>query len=631
MDSRRPLLNKSLTGISGVLLLLAALIAVNVLAGYLPLRVDITEEGLYTLSDGSRQILEKFEDPVTVKYYFNESLPDVPVTIKSYAQKVRELLAEYENASGGKMTLEVSDPKPDTDEEEWAKRYGVSPVQLPSGSRLFHGMVILSGGKESVVPFFDPRRERFLEYDISEAMVNVRGGERPVIGILSYLPVFGQGMGPQGQPPADWAFVQQLRRSFTVEQLSADSSVEIPERIKLLILIHPKIMPQSLAYNIDQFLMRGGRLMVFTDPLSRMDNQGNPMMGGGMASSDLGALNRSWKITFNRNNVVGDPLLATRVNTPNAGVVSFPVWISLREDYINRDSIITSQLDDLTLVDPGSFQTMEGFEYKFTPLLQTSPNAGTVPAMTVRMSQPMDVAKALKPDEKTHVLAGLLTGKLKSAFPNGAPPPAPKEDGSPGEAPKHTQPHKAEADQDVSVLLVGDSDFIADRFSVQVVNFFGQQVVQPINDNMNFLLNAVEFMAGGQELIHVRSRGQLSRPFTKVAEIQMEAQQEYRQQEEALAGKLEEVRKRLQELQKTKEAGKDVLLGPAQAEAIKKFRLEEQRVSRALREVRKVLRQDIERLDNTLLAMNLLVIPFLVAVAGFVVIIRRSKRQGGQK
>ncbi|MCZ6531856.1 MAG: GldG family protein [SAR324 cluster bacterium] len=633
MKKSQPILIQRLQSIGAFAMLAVALIAVNVIASLIPLRIDITEEGLYTLSQGTNKILAKLEHPVKVKYFFNAGYENLPVSVKTYARKVRELLREYESRSGGKLTLEVLDPQPDTDEEQWARRYGLQGPQLPTGDRLFHGMVVLSGEQEAPVPYFDSRREKFLEYDISEAISRAVRETQEKVGIMSFLPMIGQFNPRTGKQEGEWAVISELRKIFELVDLILADVVEIPEDIDLVMLIHPKLVTATTAYALDQFLVRGGRLMVFTDPFSRHDTR-DPNVMDSKFSSNLKILFDSWKIKFSDEEVVADLKLATRVNTQAQGVVEFPVWVTLRGDHFNRDSVITSQLETMILPDAGAFETAEGFQHKLTPLLTSSDSSGMVDRITVRMAQgPLDLAKSIKVDGKSRVLSALVTGMFDSAYPDGPPPLPEREADARGKKPakrERTMPHVAKAKVETSILLVGDADFLADRFSVRSMNFFGQPVLSPLNDNLNFVLNATEFMVGNQELIHIRSRGQISRPFTKVAELQVSAQMKYQEREKKLSETLREVQERLAELQNEKTGAQKVLLNPAQFAEVKKFRMEEVRTRKALREVRKVLRQDIESLGNRLLLINLLAVPLLVALFGFITIIRRTIRSGGK-
>jgi ABC-type uncharacterized transport system involved in gliding motility auxiliary subunit len=618
--------------LASFLLLFVGLVAVNVLAGVLSVRLDLTRQRLYTLTSGTRRILETLPDPVTVKLFVPESVPDAPVLVKSFARKARELLKEYQGAARGKLTLQVYDPQPDSEDEEWAQRYGLTAARLGDGTPLYFGLVVLSGGREAAVPYLDPRRERYLEYDISQAITRVNRKAKPRVAVMSWLPLMGQGGRPMGPPEGEWFVMEELRKSYEVQYVFPEDSLrEIPDGTNLLVLVHPKRPSATVSYAIDQYLMRGGRMIAFLDPNSRADPAGAAGMGAEAGGMD--ALLKAWGIQYDPGKVVADRTLATRVSTPNQGPIDFPLWISLHRRELNHDLAITSDLEEVTLIDAGAFATAKEFKHSFIPVFTSSKQSGLMDVAAVRFASPTDIAKQMQTDGTARVLAGLLSGKLDSAFPAGAPPEpkpaaAPRPPAAPPPKPaerKHA--HRAASEQETSVLLVGDADFLADRFSVQVSNFFGNRVAQPINDNLSFALNAVEFMTGSQDLIQIRSRGQIFRPFTRVAELQVKAGLRYQEQERLLSQRLEEVKRKLTGVEQRQQPGQKLVLSPAQLEEVAKFRREEARVRQELREVRKVLRQDIEALGNVLLALNLLLVPLAVAAAGFVVVLRRSQRR----
>jgi ABC-type uncharacterized transport system involved in gliding motility auxiliary subunit len=631
--ARKSNIPKRLAPLTAFVLLFAGLVAANVLADLVPLRLDVTQDGLYTLSKGSKSILAHLKRPVTIKLYYSESLPEVPVAFKTYSRKVIELLRQYQASSNGRLTLETFDPKPDTDEEEWATRYGLNAARLPDGSSLYFGLVAIQAEREAPVPFLDPRREKFLEYDISQAVSRVNTPEKQVLGLLSSLPV--QGGYPMAGGQQEWAFLKDLQRSFEVKMLYPNSLVEVPDDVKVMMVLHPKAIPDKVSYAIDQFLMRGGKLMIFVDPNSRLDPASQQRFGA-PASSDLKKLFDAWGVQFDPLMVVGDQDLATRVSSPDQGVIDYPVWVTLHKDNLNHELAITSDLEEVTLIDSGAFSTTERFKDTFTPLLTSSKQSALLDFATVRMSSPSTLAQSVKPDGKQRVLAALVTGKFSTAFPDGAPPPPPpppkkgekgQSDPAAEEKPKH--PFLAKSEQESSILLVGDADFLGDPFSVQNVNFFGNVIQQPINDNLNFVANATEFLMGSQDLIYIRSRGQFSRPFARVQALQVAASQRYMKEEQQLSTRLDEVKKKLSQIESQKPSAREkVILSPEQLAEVQKFRLEEQKTRKALRDVRRLLREDIDRLGNTLLAINLLVVPVLVALLGFVVIFRRTRRKG---
>lgn len=620
---------------AAVAMLIVALVAVNVLAAFVPVRVDVTGEGLYTLSKGTREILSGLENPVTLKLYYSRDVPDLPVQFKTYSTKVVELLEEYEAAApGNRVRLETYNPEPDTEDEEWATRYGLSPAQLPNGTRLYFGLVAVSADREATVPFFDPRRERFLEYDISEAIARVQRADRPRIGVLSYLPLGGFGGAPMRQQrQGEWAVMRELQKSFEVETLRADKLVKIPAEIDLVLVVHPKLMPNRISYALDQFVLRGGKLVALVDPNSRLDQSPQAQAGRPMNSS-LDDLFAAWGVKYDKLRIVGDRELATRVNSPQQGVIDYPVWVTVTPEYISEDSVITSELEEMMFVDAGRFQPAEDFPLTFTPLVTSSPNSGMLDFTTVRVTNPGTISRMVEPDDERKTLVALITGRFPAAFPGG-PPEVTLENEQDEETleqlRQRAETHLGEAQAETSVLLVGDADFIADRFSVQRVSFFGNAVTQPVNDNLNLVLNAAEYLAGSQALIHIRSRGKFSRPFTRVQDLQQDAAERYLAEEQRLSDKLDEVKSKLNQIEQQRPQGEDLMLSQDQLEAVRQYRLEEQRTRQALRDVRKVLRQDIERLGNTLLAVNLLAMPLVVAGLGFVIIFRRTRRSRGGK
>lgn len=618
-----------------IVLLVVALISANVIAGFLPLRVDITEDGLYTLSEGTERILDSLENPVTIKYYFSEDLPDVPIAVKNYHRKVVELLEAYEAASGGRLVLQTYNPEPDSDEEVWAERYGLSPVTLGQGNKLYFGLVALSEDREATLPFISTRREKFLEYDISEVITRVNQTRQPKLGVLSYLPITGQSNNPMQQPQGAWVVLEELRKLYDLEYLSSDATT-LPEGLSGVILVHPRRLTPGLTYALDQFLLRGGRLVALLDPNARQDPTASGPMGGlPGGGSSLEHLFEAWGITHEKDRIVGDLALATQVTSPQDGVIDFPLWITAGPRQMNPDVVITSNLEEVVLVDTGAFGTTDKFAYKFQPLITTTKDSGDIDNMLARFAGPAELTRQLSPDGEPRVVAAVVSGRFRTAYPDGPPPPEADGDNEneneEDKPPPPSKPHLSEGEADATVVLIGDADFIGDPFAVQPVNFFGQQMMQPINDNLSFFLNAVEYATGNQNLIAIRSRGQFSRPFTRVLELQAEAQRKYQQEEQALTEKLERVRKQLAALEGQRRGEGNVLLTPEAVQEIQKYRQEEQRTRTALREVRRELRQDIEALGNRLLLFNLLTIPIVVALVGSVIIYRRSKRKGGRR
>ena len=604
-----------------ILLLFICLIAVNVVAYYLPMRADMTAEKLYTISEGSRSILSGLKDPLRIKYYFSASSEELPPYIKNYAERVREVLEEYENLSSGRITLETFDPKPDTEEEEWAERYGINAVTLPQGSRLYFGAVVLMLDQEMTLPFFDPRRERFLEYDLTQAIYKVSQTERPKIGILSTLNLSGGRSMIPGQRPAEkWVFLGEMEKTMEVVNLPLDTE-EIADDIGLLLVMHPKEFSDSLIYAIDQFVLRGGKIIVMVDPNGRADlaSPMNQMGRQPQIASNLPKLFEKWGVDYDVSKVSGDPTFGTPVNT-GSGVMRFPMWMSFNAQALDQTHPVTSQLENVLFVEAGALSKAKDSKHEYTPLLSLSDKSGILDAFMLRFVQPNQISRDLKPDNQSKSLIARVSGKFETAFPGGRPP-AEKKEGE--EQPEPQQPlnhdHLNAAQEATSVMVFSDIDFISDDFSVQKMNFLGQRIIQPANDNLNLMLNAVEHLSGNEALMSIRSRGQSARPFTRLQAMQVEAQMKFQDEESRLQETLKQVQNQLDTLLESagKKGETEVILPPEMQAEIKRFRGEERQTRKKLREVRKVLRQDIESLGTRLTVINMLAVPLIVGIIGF--------------
>ena len=600
----------SLNGIF-LLLLLVCLIAINAIAYHVPLRIDATIEKLYTISEGSKKILTELEDPVRVKFYFSFHNEQLPPSLKTYAQRVVELLGEYQTISSGKMTLEVFDPKPDTEEEEWAIRYGMEAPKLPNGDSIFFGATFLQVDQEITIPFFDPRRQEFLEYDITLAIHRVTEVELPKIAIWSDLPITGDPqlmMQRQGGEP--WALSEEIEKLFDVEFLQS-SSGSVPDDIDLLMLLHPKNLSDQQLYQIDQYVLKGGNIFIALDPNARVEaaSGGQPPQS---FASDLPRLLESWGVRYDSNQVVGDLQLATSVNSRN-GVLRFPPWISIGVNQLDRQHPITSQLEQLLFAEAGNLSPSDNATSTFEALIKTSPNSGTIDAFKLRFGSPEQIARDIKVDGQQRTLLAQIQGTFQSAFPEG-PPEGVRDE---------SFIKKSEASR--TILLASDVDWMTDGFSIQRLNLLGQSIVQPTNDNLNLALNIIEYLSGNDALREIRSRGQFQRPFTRVLALQQEAQMKYQQEENQLQASLDKVQSELNNLlQGVQKGEKEILLPKEVQDQIASFREQERQTRRELREVRKILRQDIEELGHNLLLANLLIVPGFVGILGFLIYRRRT-------
>lgn len=620
-----------LYSIGGVIAMALILVAVNVIISSLRARVDLTEEKAYTLSEGTRAILSKLDTPVKIRFYYSRSANTTPQTVflKTYARRVEDLLAEYKQVAKGKIILEKYDPQPDSDAEDSARLDGVASAQLPGGEPFYLGIAVSQLDAKEVIPFAQPTRERLLEYDITRAISRVISPEKPVVGILSPLPVFGGGMNPMmmqmGQRPQQaWALVSELRKDFTVKNVSMIAD-KIDDDVKVLIVIHPKDITEALQYAIDQFLMRGGKLIAFLDANSLIDNrnQQNPMMaqmGGG--GSSLDKLLKAWGITYENTKVIADlnyKMVLGDGSDPNA---HRPTWLSITSEGLNNDDIVTSQIDNLWYFAGGTFSgtPVEGLTQ--TVLLKSSENSGLVEGFLANLS-PDAAMKDFKPGGKEYALGIRLTGKFKTAFPNGKP--GQTEESKEGEESKPSDSLK-ESKEETTVILIGDADMIHDNFTLQETQTpFGVWRRQ-LNANLNFAQNAVEQLAGDNNLIAVRSRATLNRPFEVVRKKEAEAAQKFQGVIEDLQKKAEAAQQRINELQAQKsDQNQRFIISPEQQAELEKLEKESVATDKKLRAVKKDLAREVDSLKTRLTWWNIFTMPGLVTAGGIVLAIYKRK------
>ncbi len=616
-------------GAAALLIALGIAIAANVLASQLHFRVDFTKDKLYTLSDGTKKLLTSLDRDVTLKFYFSRSLQGMPEQLKQFAQRIQDLLSEYARVSGGKVALEVIDPKPDSDEEERAQREGLQGQNIdPFGQSQFYlGLSMKSGAKESSIPMFSPQGEERLEYDITKRLLEVTEAKKPHIGLMASLPVSGAptmnpfGGQQGGQEP--WTFYTELQGQYDIEDV-APSVTEVPTNIDTLVVIHPKQASDDLLFALDQFVMRGGHLIAFVDPLCISDQSsqmgGMMGMGGGQNVSDLNRLTKPWGIEMDTASVVSDGQAATRIRGMGGRPQRSTSWLSLRGVNMNKNEISVGALGSVMLPFAGAFKGKPVDGLKMDVLMQSSPGATTMSSMEAQMGGESPMAVATEKSDKPLALAIRLTGKFKTAFPDGKP----QAEGAASNATKTVA--LKESTKNGAVVLVGDCDMLNDNFAVEKVNFFGQQAVQLMNDNIPLVNNLVEQNSGSEILIGLRSRGSFRRPFDKVIALEDSASQQWRDEEQKLNTKMQDLQMKLSELQRTKNKEQQLVLSPEQRREIEKFRAQQTDTKRQLKDVRKSLRQDIEKLGLKLKILNIAAVPLSVAIFGIVFAAVRRKK-----
>jgi ABC-type uncharacterized transport system involved in gliding motility auxiliary subunit len=627
-----------------VILLFAGLVLVSYLASSIPARLDLTAERVYTLSPGTKALLAKLEEPVQLDFYFSRSVSTLPTPARNYADRVREMLRQYVRAGRGKIVLNVIDPKPDTPEEEKATAAGIAPQTWGADRQFYCGLVAIQAEQQKVIPALTTDREQFLEFDLSQLLYQTQLLDRPKLGLLSSLPLRPQMdfMAMQsGRMPQSQMVVSEWEKTFELVDVEPAAEV-LPAGLDVLVLIHPQNLSKRLQFAIDQFLLSGKPVFLALDPSSRyFRSRGNQMaMMGGPApnvSSDLPDLLKGWGIVYDPQSVVGDPDAATPVQVAPGNVVRYPVWLSLTKNSIHATALPTSQLESMLLVEAGSFSLKEGTGLTLTPLLESSALSGTLPGMALSMAQPEDLGRQITPSGR-RTLAALVQGKFKSAFPEGWPKEAKPADTTPKPDGKGTPPAPAKPAADAqatpaliespaksTLLLIADTDWLFDDYSVRKLNFLGTAAYEPLNDNLAFAGNALDFLSGSQDLISIRGKGTSLRPFKVVHEMEVNAQQKYQEQLTALEARLNKVQSQLTELEGRKTEGGRLIATPEIAGSIEDFRRQQAKLRGERREIRKSLREGIAALQNRLLLLNLFPAPALVGAFGVWFYYRRRK------
>ncbi len=610
-----------------IALLFVGLILVNYLASQLPLRVDNTAENIYTLSPGTHSLLSQIEEPITLDFYFSAGASGLPISFKNYGNRVEEMLRQYERSARGMLLLNVIAPEPDTPEEEAATRAGLQPRVIPgTGEQVYFGVSATQADMQATIGSFTPEREQFLEYDLSQLIFSVQVLEKRRMGLISSLPLQAPPFNPMmmqmgQQPPPDQFIIGEWERTFEIESIEA-SGTELPGNLDVLVVVHPQGLSPQMEFAIDQYLLSGKPVMMVVDPSSehfkREGGQQAMMMGGPQpnVSSDVPTLLSAYGIGYSTASVTGDLLLGAQVNT-GAGVARFPHWLSLSSESFNADVMPTAQLDSMVLVAPGSLSAAEGSDLTFTPLIQTSDQAGDIPRMTLQFSPPQDIARQLTA-AGVKTVAAMVTGTFKTAFPDGRP-------ALDAESEESLIYDATVNEGEGTLVVVADSDWIMDSYSIRRINFGGFQTADPLNDNLAFGTNVVEFLAGSRDLISIRSKGASVHPFTVVREMEAVAQQRYQEQLEALEARLSSVQAELNNLQTQVSDNGLLLASPEIAAAITQYKTQEAEMRRERRDIRRALREDIDALETKLLLMNLFAAPAFVGLFGFW--FQRSRRR----
>ena len=628
-----------LLGILGLAIFVFLNLSISTLTG---VRIDLTQDKLFTLSEGTKNILKSMNKPATLTLYYSRELGEAAPPLGLHATRVRDILKEFAAESAGNLTILEKEPEPFSETEDIVVKAGLQGLPLDeSGDKVYFGLIGEQGDAKGVIPMFQLERDRFLEYDLARMVAKLQNPDPARIGIWTSAPMFGDVTARmRGMPSQPWAIVSNMQQNFAVRQIVLPE--QLGEDVDLLVLAHAADLKDEELYAIDQYLMRGGKAMIFVDPYSEGAGSRRMTMGAIPTASDLEKLLGTWGVEITAGKIAGDRSLARLVNAGSERQLipaPYITWLQLGTSNISRTDLVTSNLNRLNLASAGTINLMEGAQLKGEPLFWTTLESQLVDVKHVSGQRPdiQGMVERFEPSGKQKILAMRLSGAVKSAFPDG--PPHSKESGNQvaqegdkpkdsgevsevakGEAKPKLKPHVAESQVPLNLILVADSDLLSDAFWVQAREFFGRRFSVPVANNGDFVLNAVENLSGASDLIGLRSRGTARRPFTKVEAMAKAAQQQYQAEEQRLMRQLEETEKKILGLQggpagpAKGDAVEQRKLTPEQEAEIKKFTEEMLATRRALRQVRHNLKKDIEGLRNKLSFLNIALVPILVTV-----------------
>jgi|tagenome__1003787_1003787.scaffolds.fasta_scaffold20981494_4 ABC-type uncharacterized transport system involved in gliding motility auxiliary subunit len=632
----RPLSRRTYA-IAAVVLAAIIFVALNIAANatFTSTRLDLTENGQYTLARGTKNVVGNLQEPIVLKFFYSRKTAADYAQVAAYANRVRDLLKEYVSLSHGKLVLEEFDPEPFSEAEDQARANGLTGAPTQSGDPVYFGLVGTNtiNGKETV-PFFAQDREPYLEYDLSSLVYRLSHPKRPKIAILSSLPLQA---GPGGMMAMlqgnsrPYLLYQQLTQTYNTQMLSPGAS-KIPDGTDVLLIVHPAAVSDAQSYAIDQFVLRGGRALVMVDPSSDLAASASQgfQRSAGATPSDMPKLFRAWGIEYNVGKVVGDRALAQQVQTndPHSPVQAYPIWLHLTADQFNHGDQVTASLQTLNLSTVGALSPLKGATTTFTPLISSSPDAGLLDVAQVHMgTQPDQLMAAIVPTGHPFAIAARISGPAKTAFPKG-PPANPADKSKP---PAKQLPQLMASKDGINIIVLADSDIFDDKFWVRIQTVYGRQMGVPFADNAAFVLNAVENLTGSGDLISLRTRAASDRPFTVVQKLQQQAQARFQQQAQGLQQKLADTQQRLTALQQGAsqpgQPNKAAGLSAQQQREIQRFQREVMDTRAKLRGVQRNLRSNIDRLGNILAFANIALVPLLVALFAITLAVLRRRRR----
>jgi len=617
---------RSTLGLGTLLALAALFIGLTALSNFTlrGLRLDLTENRLYTLTPGTERIVRSLDEPVNLYFFFSDEAATALPGIKTYGARVREFLQELVAKSDGKLRLQVIDPAPFSEDEDRAAEFGLRAVPIGGTAPLYFGLAgSNSTDGSAVIEFFDPAKEQFLEYELAKLIHQLGATQRPVVGWLSSLQMQGGFDPASGQMTEPWAVLAQAQQLLDVRQLPPELQRIDPE-IEVLVLVHPKQLAAQTLFAIDQFALRGGRILLFLDPLAEADNSGaepgNPLAALGMdRASNLGPLLTAWGIKFDPQHAIGDLNLGLTVSMQPGQTPSRHIGIlGLDATRLDPADIVTAGLSNINVSSIGYLEPLPDSALQWTPLLQSSSEAGLLPVDQFAMlMDPATLRDGFTVTGQRYTLAARITGNIKSAFPDGL--------SNVGTATAGNE-ILSNSSAPLNLLVVADSDLLSDFLWVRQQNFFGQRVAQAWANNGDFVWNALDNLAGSSDLIGVRGRATFSRPFDRVQALRSAAEDRFRDKEVELEQQLAGTEERLAALESQGADGSGLILSPEQSAEIERFQAEKLRIRKELRDVRLGLDQDIEALGNRVKLLNVLVAPAIFGLLALSIAFWRRRR-----
>jgi ABC-type uncharacterized transport system involved in gliding motility auxiliary subunit len=618
-------IDRSKLAAAGLALSVVLFFALNIFsnAAFQGLRLDLTEGKLFTLSEGTRNVLRSIDEPIRLKLYYSKLLGERSPRHATYFERVNELAAQYGEISRGKVIFDVLNPEPFSDAEDSAIAAGLQGIPLNNAGDLgYFGLVGTNSTDDQVaIPFFTTERESFLEYDLTKVVFTLANPKRKVVGLMSSLPINGGASKPPFTPAPAWAIMDQIKEFFDVQPLPTELR-EIPEDIDILMLVHPKGMDDFTLYAIDQFVLKGGRVLVFVDANAEVDVPADGRMTS-LPRSEFNKILNAWGIALAKNKVAGDLDSARRVNVRVGGkmnVVDYVVWMGLSKNNFDTKDAVTGDISLINVASPGILEKTDGAGTTVRPIITTSKRAMAIEAEKVIIRPDVvGLFRDFKSGDKPLMLAARITGPVKSAF-AGGPPQGKGADGNAG--------HLSQSVKPVNLIVVADVDMLHDRFWVEIRQLMGQQLFVPNANNADFVVNSLDNLGGSDALISLRGRAAASRPFKLVQEIRQGAERQFRAKERSLQTELESVQAKLQNLVRRRGTEGDQVLSPEDKAAIDKFRIETVKVRKELRGVQRALRKDIDRLDGFFKFVNIALIPLLLGAGTiFVTVVVRARRR----